>query len=54
MIGYPDGEYLKWYLRGVVHLALYDKANEHCDLQSYLIYTDVAKFMNWIRQYVPY
>ncbi|XP_069683974.1 serine protease gd-like isoform X1 [Periplaneta americana] len=54
MIGYPDGDRMKWYLRGVVHLSLWDKLNQQCDLHNYLIYTDVAKFMAWIRGFVPY
>lgn len=52
MIGYPDGGRLKWYLRGVVHLSLPGTAGQ-CDLRSYLVYTDVAKFMDWICRYVP-
>jgi len=53
MIAYQDGDKFKWYLRGVVHLSLSDKEKK-CDLQSYFIYTDVAKFMAWISQYVSY
>ncbi|PSN37058.1 hypothetical protein C0J52_20890 [Blattella germanica] len=53
MIGYEEGDVLRWYLRGVVHLSLYDRQNQQCDLQSYLIYTDVAVFMDWIREFVP-
>lgn len=52
MIGYPDGVRLRWYLRGVVHIALYNEENQQCDLQNYLVFTDVAKFMDWIRRYV--
>ncbi|KDR22457.1 serine protease gd-like [Zootermopsis nevadensis] len=52
VIGYPDGVRLRWYLRGVVHIALYNEENQQCDLQNYLVFTDVAKFMDWIRRYV--
>jgi hypothetical protein len=54
MIGYKDGDNVKWYLRGVVHISLRSIDGLQCDLRSYLIYTDVAQFMDWILKYVPY
>ena len=52
MIGYQEHSVMRWYLRGVVHLSLLDKENMQCDLKSYLVYTDVAMYMDWITTYV--
>ncbi|XP_073999649.1 serine protease gd-like isoform X2 [Rhodnius prolixus] len=37
-----------WHLRGIISLSLYDRYNETCDLSQYLVFTDVAKFIEWI------
>ena len=38
----------RWYLRGLVSSAL--RTDEHpCVPESFSVFTDVAKFMNWIK-----
>jgi secreted trypsin-like serine protease len=37
----------KWFIRGIVSASLRDGAS--CDVNSYAIFTDIAKFMPWIR-----
>ncbi|XP_043251936.1 serine protease gd-like isoform X1 [Colletes gigas] len=38
----------RYYLRGVVSLSLLNRANMSCDLSQYVVYTDVAQYMDWI------
>lgn len=37
----------KWTLRGVVSTALSDTGS--CDLTKYIVFADVSKFRDWIR-----
>lgn len=37
-----------WYLRGIISLSLLDPYRQTCDLSNYLVFTDVAKFTDWI------
>ncbi|XP_012282756.1 serine protease gd [Orussus abietinus] len=39
-----------FYLRGIVSLSLLDKKTMSCDLSQYIVYTDVAKYLDWIRK----
>lgn len=36
-----------WQLRGIVTLA--PRQNDECNLANYVIYTDVAKYIDWIK-----
>lgn len=38
-----------WLLRGVVSATLLDYETLSCDLYKYSVYSDVAKYMEWIR-----
>ncbi|XP_017001400.2 chymotrypsin-like protease CTRL-1 [Drosophila takahashii] len=38
----------RWYIRGVVSLS--PRQGEICDLSKYVIYCDVAKHIDWVRQ----
>lgn len=38
----------KWYLRGIVSAALFDKEMYMCDTKNYAVFTDVAVFKDWI------
>jgi len=40
----------KWYLRGVVSVSLQDQKTQSCDLENYVVFTDLSKFSNWIAQ----
>lgn len=37
-----------WYLRGLVSLSLKDANTGQCDLNEFVVFTDVAKFVPWI------
>lgn len=41
----------KWTLRGVVSMSLADQGRR-CDLSQYLVFTDVGKFLSWIRNII--
>nr|CAD7198467.1 unnamed protein product [Timema douglasi] len=49
----PDGtgSGKRWYLRGVVSLSLLDSSTWSCDLNQFVVYTDVAKYATWIQQF---
>ncbi|XP_043484537.1 serine protease gd-like [Leptopilina heterotoma] len=38
----------KYHLRGLVSLSLSDNERKSCDLNQYVVYTDLAKHRNWI------
>jgi secreted trypsin-like serine protease len=38
----------KWFLRGIVSASLRDGAS--CDVSNYAVFTDVAKFIPWIKE----
>lgn len=37
----------KWFLRGIVSASLRDGTS--CDVNSYAVFTDVVKFLQWIK-----
>lgn len=39
----------KWVLRGIISASLRDPLNG-CDVNNYVVFTDVAKYINWIEQ----
>lgn len=39
----------KWFLRGIVSSTLTDQITYSCNLSEYVVYTDVAKFISWIK-----
>ncbi|XP_055375413.1 serine protease gd-like, partial [Condylostylus longicornis] len=41
----------RWHLRGIVSGSL-QHAVTTCDLREYVVYTDVAQFINWIHSYI--
>lgn len=42
----------KWMLRGIVSAALADPIVNACNLGEYVVFTDAAKFVGWIRSYM--
>ncbi|XP_047098090.1 serine protease gd-like [Schistocerca piceifrons] len=44
------GSDTQWFLRGIVSLSLLDPETQSCDLRQYIVFTDVAKFQDWILQ----
>lgn len=42
----------KWILRGIVSAALADPILNTCNLGEYVVFTDVAKFISWIKSYM--
>lgn len=42
----------RWILRGIVSAGLSDANNGLCKLTDYIIFTDVAKFLPWIRAHI--
>ncbi|XP_046385982.1 serine protease gd-like isoform X2 [Ischnura elegans] len=47
-----DNNDSRWFLRGIVSLSLTD-IGRMCDLKNYIVYTDVAKFGEWLSMYMP-
>lgn len=41
-----------WYLRGIVSSSLVDQVLSVCDTKNYAVFTDVAKFTNWIQGHI--
>ncbi|XP_067014786.2 serine protease gd [Anabrus simplex] len=41
-----------WYLRGVVSVSRLDVGDIPCDIHSFVIFTDVAKYTNWLKQHL--
>lgn len=39
----------KWFLRGIVSGILSDPITNSCNLAEYVVYTDAAKFISWIK-----
>lgn len=39
----------RWMLRGIVSTGLSDANNGLCKLTDFIIFTDIAKFLPWIR-----
>ncbi len=42
----------KWVLRGIVSTALADPIENICNLGEYVVFTDVAKFVTWIKSHM--
>lgn len=40
----------RYYIRGVVSLAKAKESTSDCDPKSFVIFTDVAKFIDWIKE----
>lgn len=39
----------RWTLRGIVSMSILDPlSNKKCDLTEYIVFTDIAKFSNWL------
>lgn len=38
-----------WYIRGIVSSSLTDSSTGTCNLNEYVVFSDVAKFVSWIR-----
>ncbi|EEB20284.1 trypsin, putative [Pediculus humanus corporis] len=43
---------LRWFLRGIISLSLLQDSSLKCDVHQYSVFTDVAKYQNWIFNYV--
>ncbi|XP_013142043.1 PREDICTED: serine protease gd-like, partial [Papilio polytes] len=41
-----------WYLRGLVSLSVARQNEYRCDPTHYVVFTDLAKFLPWIRQHI--
>ncbi|KAM3963970.1 proclotting enzyme-like isoform 2-T2 [Aphomia sociella] len=41
-----------WYLRGLVSLSVARNNERRCDPKHYIVFTDLAKFLPWLRQYI--
>ncbi|KAL0267196.1 UNVERIFIED_CONTAM: hypothetical protein PYX00_009542 [Menopon gallinae] len=50
----PDGT-IRWYLRGLTSLSLKDENSglNKCNLNEYIIFTDVAKYKSWLSGFIP-
>lgn len=45
----------RWRVRGIVSLALSAKSAEKpCNLDEYVIFTDVAKYRSWIKRHMAF
>ncbi|GLV31361.1 gastrulation-defective [Carabus blaptoides fortunei] len=42
----------RWYLRGIISLSLTDPDTRTCDLNNYSVFVDMAKFVDWIGQFI--
>lgn len=39
---------VRWYLRGVVSMSLLENEKQMCNVHEFTVFTDVAKFTDWI------
>lgn len=52
---YKGGDDKAWRLRGVVSVSLEnedDDSEYECNIQQYVVFTDVAKFTSWIENII--
>ncbi|XP_060806714.1 serine proteinase stubble isoform X3 [Amyelois transitella] len=42
----------RWYLRGLVSLSVSRHNERRCDPQHYIVFTDLAKFLPWLKQHI--
>jgi secreted trypsin-like serine protease len=42
----------KSYLRGIISSGIFNYAAQSCDPREYVVFTDVAKFTSWIKDYI--
>ncbi|GAB0099245.1 Serine protease gd [Sergentomyia squamirostris] len=49
LIMYENG---RWLLRGIISIAIKHPVSGVCDLREYVVFTDAAKFTNWIRSFI--
>ncbi|KZC10583.1 Serine protease gd [Dufourea novaeangliae] len=47
-----DSETDRFYIRGVISLSLLDKSIMSCDLRQFVVYVDVAKYLDWIYEQI--
>lgn len=41
-----------WYLRGLVSITVAKQGLRVCDTKHYVVFTDVANYIDWINQYI--
>lgn len=41
-----------WYIRGIVSVTVPKDGTRICDPTKFTIYTDVAQYLPWIKQYL--
>lgn len=44
----------KWYIRGIISTSLANRQTQVCDVNSYAVYVDIAKYLLWIVEYMKY
>ncbi|XP_063708617.1 serine protease gd-like [Culicoides brevitarsis] len=42
----------KWFLKGIVSASPIDVETHSCDLKTYVVFTDVTKFLPWIKRHI--
>lgn len=42
----------RWYLRGIVSSSLFQNSSTSCFRHKYLVFTDIAPFLPWIRSFL--
>lgn len=42
----------KWFLKGIVSASPIDVETHSCDLRTYVVFTDVTKFLPWIKKHI--
>lgn len=42
----------KWFLKGIVSASPIDVETHSCDLRTYVVFTDVTKFLTWIKRHI--
>ncbi|CAH0385796.1 unnamed protein product [Bemisia tabaci] len=47
---FPRGN--TWHLRGIVSISVAHSGLRKCDTKHYIVFTDVAKYLDWINNYV--
>lgn len=38
----------KWYLRGIISVSIANRRLNKCDVNTYAVYVDTAKYIDWI------
>lgn len=42
----------RWYIRGLVSISVAQKDSRVCDTRHYVVFTDLAKFLNWLGNFI--